>query len=155
MMAPQAESCWPEQPLGSSPASPPAIVVTRPLFGGYVLVAACAAWLGGVAVQRAGPLAAWAPWIWLIGAASSVLVWAVLQLGWRGRVSSRAQRALGLATAAALLGFWLALGAGRSAWSEVASGPRSVAMLPQHCTLELRGDASAEPLPTPEHRVRV
>ncbi len=68
MMAPQAEACLPEEPLGTSPASPPAIVVTRPLFGGYALVAACAAWLGGVAVQRASPLAAWAPWIWLIGA---------------------------------------------------------------------------------------
>ncbi len=54
-----------------------------------------------------------------------------------------------------LLGFWLALGAGRSAWSEVASGPRSVAMLPQHVTLELRGDVSAEPLPERKGRLLV
>ncbi|MFI5273847.1 MAG: hypothetical protein ACHQ4H_12510, partial [Ktedonobacterales bacterium] len=37
----------------------------RPLFGGYPLVAAAAAWVAGIALRPAGALGAFAPATWL------------------------------------------------------------------------------------------
>jgi competence protein ComEC len=133
-----------------APTAPsPTAVTARPLFGGYALVAACAAWLAGIALHKAGPFAtigtlAWAVLALGCGAYAAALFFAARFAGTKAR-GQRIQHALELLVTLAIVVFWLALGAARATWGDPASDPRSVARLPQGKTLELQGVVAAEP----------
>ncbi|HEX6800003.1 MAG TPA: hypothetical protein VF116_19990, partial [Ktedonobacterales bacterium] len=57
-----------------------AVFVRRPLFGGYTLVAAAIAWVGGIALRAIGPLSAPPPLMWLALAAACALAIVVAAL---------------------------------------------------------------------------
>jgi competence protein ComEC len=130
-----------------------ASVARRPLFGGYVLVAAVIAWVGGIALRALGPLDAVPPGIWLaLAAACALAVTAALvmrQSQATGASTSHARGASDTATylllSAGLLGMFFALGAARAAATDAARDPASVARLAQGESVMLRGEVSAEP----------
>jgi competence protein ComEC len=135
----------------------------RPLFGGYALVAACAAWLAGIAVWPVGPWQALATWVWLAVAAGCAGAALGLRLIARRGIAAGArphgnppsgpigrterldavQRWL---VAGLVLGCWVAFGAARAAWADPASDPNSVGALPHGVSVEVRGDVAAEPI---------
>ena len=127
----------------------------RPLFGGYALVAGVVAWLAGIALRAFASAGAPTPGWWLILAAGcAVLAGALFVLArrWPPRAMF-AHRMLRIALIALLVGLWLALGAARAAAADLTSDPHSIAALPHHVSLTLRGDVVAEPLITTHGRV--
>ncbi len=132
------------------PAPQSSFLPARPLFGGYALVAACAAWLAGITLRPAEPWTALGPWVWLGIAAGCGIAALGLYV-----VAHHRAAVLRLVVAGLILGFWLALGAARAAWADPASDPRSVAALPQGISVELRGDVAAEPILESDGRLLV
>ncbi len=115
---------------------------TRPLFGGYVLVALVAAWLAGIVLRAAGPLASIPAAGWLalagLGAALGAIAVLVGRLGGVTRLS-RAQVVTGLLLCCA------ALGAARAAATDPANDPHSLAPLANGQSVVVQGDVAAEP----------
>jgi competence protein ComEC len=138
--------------MSASPASTSQSVIApaRPLFGGYALVAACAAWLAGIALRPAGPWVALAPWVWLGSAAAcgcAALGTHLVARRWMAPATRpRMAMASRLLVAGLILGFWCALGAGRGAWGDPAADPRAVSALPRGVSVEIQGDVAAEPI---------
>ena len=149
------------------PAPRSSFLPARPLFGGYALAAACAAWLAGIALRPAEPWTTLGPWVWLGIAAGCGMAALGLYVVARHRAAGsrphgrpaagaqpnaptpqtdRLEAVLRLVVAGLILGFWLALGAARAAWADPASDPTSVAALPRGISVELRGDVTAEPI---------
>jgi hypothetical protein len=87
-----------------------ASIAVKLLFGGYALVAMVTAWLTGVAVYRAAPLA---PALWLAGAACCALLWLATGLTGRMLPALGVRGWLRLLLAAGMLGLWLCLGGAR------------------------------------------
>ncbi|HEV2239154.1 MAG TPA: DUF4131 domain-containing protein, partial [Ktedonobacterales bacterium] len=133
----------------------PAANAMRPSFGGFALVGACLAWVAGIVMHGAGPLAGVTTLGWLCLGASAAVVWLALRIG----AYRRPQQASALGSAAAiavcLLVCWLALGAARGAWADQASAAATIARLPPGALVDVRGDVSAEPLPERRGRLLV
>jgi ComEC/Rec2-related protein len=120
-----------------------------PLFGGYVLVAVAVAWLVGIALRASDILSPHvAPWTWLAlvgaGAMVATLVTLLTPLLVRQRVGPR-YLALRLLLMAGILGAFLALGVARTAWTDPATDPTSVARYANGAFVRLRGEVIAEP----------
>jgi hypothetical protein len=109
--------------------SQPGVGVMGPSFGGYALVAACLAWLAGIALHGAGPLDSLTGLGWLSVGACTAIVWLVTRVAAfrrpgiaRGPLASRVPALL-------VLLCWFAFGAARGAWSDQANGPSAIARL--------------------------
>ncbi|MEO7000159.1 MAG: ComEC/Rec2 family competence protein [Ktedonobacterales bacterium] len=122
-----------------------AATISRPLFGGYLLVALVAAWLAGIAFSAMGIFALIDPLTWLIISVGGVFVvgvgWAIRR--WLRPISARLIGRWVLI--AGLLLLWLALGAARAAWSDPARDPLSVGRDATGYSYQLQGDVVEEP----------
>ena len=115
----------------------------RPLFGGYVFVASVAAWMGGLALVGTGPLGAAPLAIWLAMAGLFATLWLVGRLATRS-ISRAAGLGWRLVIVTGVLGFWLALGAGRAAL-DTGNDAASVARFATGGQVSLRGVVTSEP----------
>lgn len=130
--------------MATLPEQPTPLVAphnTRPLFGGYALIAVALAWLAGIALRSVGPLGAMSPVCWLL----VFLLALVAALALSRRLTPSADGRRRAALVAAILLCALALGAARTAWSDPANDPRAISYLPTNTSLKLRGDVTAEP----------
>ncbi|HEX6817756.1 MAG TPA: hypothetical protein VF120_05225, partial [Ktedonobacterales bacterium] len=87
--------------------------IPRPLFGGYVFVASVAAWLAGLALAPVGPFQRMPPALWLVLAGVFGALWLIGRLATR-RLARAFNPGWRLLLVVGVLGFWLALGAGRA-----------------------------------------
>ncbi len=116
---------------------------SRPLLAGYALVAMVAAWLAGIALRAAGPLAALGMSVWLLLAGAWLGVWLGAWLvSQHGAAAMRWRRSL-LATG--VLGCCALLGAARAAGGDPTTDARSVGRLALGTAVVLRGMVAAEP----------
>jgi competence protein ComEC len=120
-----------------------------PLFGGYTLVAVVVAWLAGIALRASDilpPRAA--PWTWLALAGACAML-ATLAALFTPLFAQRRFGALYLTLRlfllAGILGAFLALGAARTAWTDPANDPTSIARYATGVSVRLRGEVIAEP----------
>lgn len=116
-----------------------------PLFGGYILVAIVAAWLAGIALRasdRLPPRAA--PWTWLALAGVCAMLATLAALLAQRRIGV-VYWALRFLLAVGILGVFLALGAARTAWTDPATDPTSVARYATGATVRLRAEVVVEP----------
>jgi len=117
-------------PASTSPAR--RIIAYGPLFGGYTVVAVVAAWLVGIALRASDilpPRAA--PWAWLALAGACAMIATLAALLTSLLAQSRLRLlylALRLLLMVGIPGAFLALGAARTAWSDPANDPTSVAL---------------------------
>src|SRR5690242_15242570 len=96
----------------AAPPTPATDTATRPLFGGYALVALVIAWLAGIALRQVGPLAGLGVPVWLGVALGAGGLWLVAGLlghamsGRRGRAAViwRGVLIVGMLVCAAALG---------------------------------------------------
>lgn len=96
----------------ATPATAPSI--SRPLFGGYALVAVTVAWIAGIALRSVGPLPLVLPWVWLIaGVPALIFLFVLVQ---RRSLPEGAGGRFALILAILLLA--LAFGAARAAWAD-------------------------------------
>jgi len=122
--------------------TPPVVSsISRPLLGGYALVAVTLAWIAGIALRSIEPLSLLLPWVWL---AAGVLALVVLLIFVRRRSPHQGAGAR-LALVVAILFFAIVLGAARAAWVDPASDPHAISYLPLNTQLRLRGEVAAEP----------
>jgi competence protein ComEC len=123
-----------------------ALKPSRPLFGGYALVAFVCAWLAGIWLAGLGPLEAWAPAYWLVmGAAGLALAVGAALVGRRYGLSPSWRRGLRGALAAGALLLWLGLGAARASATSPAHDPLSIARFAHGGTVQAQGEVAAEP----------
>ena len=126
-------------------ASQPSLLLvypeSRPLFGGYALLAVTLAWLAGIAVRALGPLPGVPALAWLLIAALSI-AFAVASYRLAPLSAESIRRALLMA---AILLAAMTLGAARTAWVDPANDPRAISHLPMDSKLKLRGEVAAEP----------
>lgn len=123
------------------PMQPTPSAESRPLFGGYALVAVTLAWLAGIALRALGPLADIPVLVWLLvglAALSAALAFA----RWQTIPSIGGQRAL---LGGVILFCALALGAARTAWADPSNKPDAINHLPMNTQIKLRGDVTSEP----------
>ena len=123
----------------ATPATAPSI--SRPLFGGYALVAVTVAWIAGIALRSVGPLPLVLPWVWLIAGVPALFFLFVLVQ--RRSLPEGAGGRFALILAILLLA--LAFGAARAAWADPATDPHAISNLPLNTPLRLRGEVAAEP----------
>jgi competence protein ComEC len=121
--------------------SPPASSTSRPLFGGYTLVAVTLTWIVGIALRSIEPLSPLLPWVWLAAGMPALIVLVVITR----RRSPHQGAGARFALAVAILIFAAALGAARAAWADPASDPHEISYLPLNTQLRLRGEVAAEP----------
>ncbi|HEX5548467.1 MAG TPA: DUF4131 domain-containing protein, partial [Ktedonobacterales bacterium] len=121
--------------------SRPTSSTSRPLFGGYVLVAVTLAWIVGIALRSIESLSLLLPWVWLAAGVPALIVFVVLI---RRRSPHRGADAR-LVLMLAILLLALAFGAARAAWADPASDPHAISYLPLNSQLRLRGEVAAEP----------
>ncbi len=126
----------------ATPSMPPkAPAISRPLFGGYVLVAVTLVWIAGIALRSVGPLSLLLPWVWLAAGVPALIMLIVLirQRSASGGAGGR------LVLILAILLVALTFGAVRAAWADPASDPHAISSLPLKTPLRLRGEVAAEP----------
>jgi competence protein ComEC len=127
----------------ASPGATPSL--PRPLFGGYALVSAVAAWLAGIALRGIGPLAGIAPLGWLALAGGTLLVWVGTALLGRLTIVARAPRTIRALLMGGLLAFFVALGAARAASADPTTDPHAVSRFATNQAVRLQGEVAAEP----------
>ena len=119
------------------------------LFGGYTVVAVVAAWLVGIALRASDILPPYvAPWTWLAlaGACAMLATLAALLTPFLAQNRLRLlYLALRLLLMIGILGVFVALGAARTAWSDPATDPTSVARYANGASVRLQGEVIAEP----------
>jgi beta-lactamase superfamily II metal-dependent hydrolase len=119
---------------------------TRPVFGGYALVAAVVAWLAGIALRAAGPPAALEPLVWGLLAACCLLLACALWLVVRRLALARGgPSAARYVLAAGFLACCLFLGATRAAAADPMREGAALAAMATGGEVRLRGDVAAEP----------
>lgn len=131
------------------PAPHEALPIERPLFRGYALVAACVAWIVGIAIGELRPLAPISPLAWagsacVFAATGISLQW--IRFRWVLRRYPAFRRSMAALVALLALAFWIALGAGRAAWAGMSNGAQPVSALPPGVPVQVRGDVVAEPI---------
>jgi competence protein ComEC len=136
-------------PPSSSSSQAPSTLLRGPLFGGYTIVAIVAAWLIGIALRASDILPPYvAPWTWL-ALAGACAMFATLAALLTQFIAQRRIRLLSLALRLLLmigiLGVFVALGAARTAWSDPATDPTSVARYANGASVRLQGEVIAEP----------
>ncbi|HEU5348404.1 MAG TPA: ComEC/Rec2 family competence protein [Ktedonobacterales bacterium] len=114
---------------------------SRPLFGGYALVAVTLAWIAGIALRPVGPLAAIPALVWLLIGLAACIAGLVFARWHRSTVSGIRRTLL----AAAIILCALAFGAARATWADPTNAPDAISHLPMNTALKLRGDVAAEP----------
>jgi hypothetical protein len=132
-------------PPSASPAHPSPALLRGPLFGGYTVVAVVAAWLVGIALRASDSLSPRiAPWTWLALSGACAMLATLAALLAPRRVGAL-YVILRLLLMGAMLGAFLALGAARTAWSDPAADPTSVARYANGSSVRLRGEVISEP----------
>ena len=132
-------------PASVAPARSRSLVarMPRPLFGGYVFVASVAAWLAGLALSPVGPFERIPRSLWLALACACATLWLTGRLATR-RITYATHFGWRLLIVIGVLGFWLALGAGRAAMVS-GNGASLVARFATGRTVSLVGSVAAEP----------
>lgn len=120
-----------------------------PLFGGYTVVAVVAAWLVGIALRASDILPPYvAPWTWLALAGACAMLATLVALVPPLLAQSRVgllSLALRLLFMIGILGVFVALGVARTAWSDPANDPTSIARYANGASVRLQGEVIAEP----------
>lgn len=119
---------------------------TRPLFGGYALVAFVLAWLVGDWLAGQGALAAlsWIPWLVAAAVGLALAIGAALA-GRRYGLDPGAWRTWRALLAAGALLLWLGLGAARAASANPTHDPLTVARFANGQSIQAQGQVVAEP----------